>query len=165
MDARAAGPCLDQTVRLEVQDLIARYVDAIDEDRLEEWPELFVERCRYLVISAESDAEGLPHGVIYADSRGMLRDRVSALREANIYEPQRYRHVVGPILVEAESETTVKARSHFLVVRTMHTGDTMLFASGIYRDRIDVSSLPYRFIERIVVTDSHKIDTLLAIPL
>jgi len=50
-------------------------------------------------------------------------------------------------------------------VRTMHTGDAMLFASGIYRDRIDVSSLPYRFIERIVVTDSHKIDTLLAIPL
>ena len=60
---------------------------------------------------------------------------------------------------------TVKARSHFLVVRTMRTGDAMLFASGIYRDRIDVSSLPYRFIERIVVTDSHKIDTLLAIPL
>ena len=165
MDARAASGPVDQAVRLEVQDLIARYADAIDQDRLEEWPELFVERCRYLVISAESDAEGLPHGVIYADSRGMLRDRVSALREANIYEPQRYRHVVGPILVEAESETTVKARSHFLVVRTMHTGDTMLFASGIYRDRIDVSHVPCRFIERIVVTDSHKIDTLLAIPL
>jgi len=165
MDARAASGPVDQAVRLEVQDLIARYADAIDQDRLEEWPELFVERCRYLVISAESDAEGLPHGVIYADSRGMLRDRVSALREANIYEPQRYRHVVGPIVVEAESETTVKARSHFLVVRTMHTGDTMLFASGIYRDRIDVSHVPCRFIERIVVTDSHKIDTLLAIPL
>jgi 3-phenylpropionate/cinnamic acid dioxygenase small subunit len=165
MDARAASHAVDQAVRLEVQDLIARYADAIDQDRLEEWPELFVERCRYLVTSAESDAEGLPHGVIYADSRGMLRDRVSALREANIYEPQRYRHVVGPIMVEAESETTVKARSHFLVVRTMHTGDTMLFASGIYRDRIDVSHVPCRFIERIVVTDSHKIDTLLAIPL
>ena len=165
MDARAAGPCLDQTVRLEVQDLIARYVDAIDEDRLEEWPELFAEKCRYLITSAESDADGLPHGVIYADSRGMLRDRVSALREANIYEQQRYRHVVGPIRIEAESEMAVKARSHFLVVRTMRTGDAMLFASGVYRDRIDVSSLPYRFIERIVVTDSHKIDTLLAIPL
>jgi anthranilate 1,2-dioxygenase small subunit/terephthalate 1,2-dioxygenase oxygenase component beta subunit len=165
MDARAASRPVDQAVRLEVQDLIARYADAIDQDRLEEWPELFVEKCRYLVTSAESDAEGLPHGVIYADSRGMLRDRVSALRDANIYEPQRYRHVVGPIVVEAESETTVKARSHFLVVRTMHTGDTMLFASGIYRDRIDVSHVPCRFIERIVVTDSHKIDTLLAIPL
>ena len=165
MDARIAGSPVDHSIRLEVHDLIARYADAIDQDRLEDWPELFVERCRYRITSAESDAEGLPHGVIWADSRGMLRDRVSALREANIYEQQRYRHVVGPIKVEAESELVVKARSHFLVVRTMHTGDAMLFASGIYRDRIDVSHVPYRFIERIVVTDSHKIDTLLAIPL
>ena len=165
MDAHAASRTLEQAVRLEVQDLIARYVDVIDQDRLEEWPELFVEKCRYLVTSAESDADGLPHGVIYADSRGMLKDRVSALREANIYEQQRYRHVVGPIRIEEESETIVKARSHFLVVRTMHTGDAMLFASGIYRDRIDISRIPYRFVERIVVTDSQKIDTLLAIPL
>jgi len=90
---------------------------------------------------------------------------MSALRRANIYEPHRYRHVIGPIWVEAESELTATARSHFLVVRTMHTGDAMLFASGIYRDRIDVSRTPCKFIERIVVTDSHRFDTLLAIPL
>ena len=28
-----------------------------------------------------------------------------------------------------------------------------------------ISGTPYRFIERLVVTDSHKIDTLLAIPI
>jgi 3-phenylpropionate/cinnamic acid dioxygenase small subunit len=95
----------------------------------------------------------------------MLRDRVSALREANIYEAQRYRHLVGPIRVEADSEVTVRARSHFLVIRIMHTGDTMLFASGVYIDRIDISRTPYQFLERVVVTDSHKVDTLLAIPL
>jgi 3-phenylpropionate/cinnamic acid dioxygenase small subunit len=156
---------MDQTIRLHVQDLIAHYVDVIDQDRLEEWPELFTEKCRYLITSAESYEDQLPHGVIYADSRSMLRDRVSALRRANIYEPHRYRHVIGPIWVEAESELTATARSHFLVVRTMHTGDAMLFASGIYRDRIDVSRMPCKFIERIVVTDSHKFDTLLAIPL
>ena len=90
---------------------------------------------------------------------------VSALREANIYEPQRYRHVVGPIWFEGETDSAVRVRSNFLVIRIMHTGDTMLFATGVYRDRIDISGAPYRFIERIVVTDSHKIDTLLAIPL
>jgi 3-phenylpropionate/cinnamic acid dioxygenase small subunit len=156
---------VDQTMRLQIHDLIAEYVDVIDQDRLEEWPELFTEKCRYLITSAESYAEQLPHGVIYADSRGMLRDRVSALRKANIYEPHRYRHLVGPIWIEAESEATARARSHFLVLRIMHTGDTMVFASGIYRDRIDVSRVPCKFIERIVVTDSHKFDTLLAIPL
>src|SRR6266446_2179763 len=165
MDARNTKVPVDQAVRLAVTDLLAHYVDVIDEGRLEAWPELFTEKCRYLVTSQESYEEGLPHGVIYADSRGMLRDRVSALREANIYEPQRYRHLVGPIWVERETETTVRVRSNFLVIRIMHTGDTMLFASGVYRDLVDISSTPYRFIERIVVTDSHKIDTLLAIPL
>ena len=91
---------MDESVQRRVERLIAHYVEVIDQDRLEEWPELFAETCRYLVTSAESYEEKLPHGVIYADSRAMLRDRVSALRDANIYEAQRYRHVVGPIWVE-----------------------------------------------------------------
>jgi anthranilate 1,2-dioxygenase small subunit len=47
----------------------------------------------------------------------------------------------------------------------MHDGVTTLFATGRYLDRIDTSTNPYRFSERIVVLDSDKIDTLLAIPL
>ncbi len=57
------------------------------------------------------------------------------------------------------------AHSNFLAVRIMHDGATTLFASGRYLDRIDVSAAPFRFNERIVVLDSDKIDTLLAIPL
>jgi len=165
MDARTDATVADQGIRLRVQDLIAHYVDVIDQDRLEEWPGLFSEKCRYLITSAENYEEGLPHGMIYADSRGMLRDRVSSLRKANIYEAQRYRHLIGPTWVEADSATTVRARSHFLVVRIMQSGDSNVFATGVYYDRIDISQIPYRFIERIVVIDSHKVDTLLAIPL
>jgi hypothetical protein len=47
----------------------------------------------------------------------------------------------------------------------MHDGESILFASGVYLDRIDLASEPCRFSERIVVLDSHKIDTLLAIPI
>ncbi len=47
----------------------------------------------------------------------------------------------------------------------MHDGVTTLFATGRYLDRIDIASAPFRFSERIVVLDSDKIDTLLAIPL
>jgi len=50
-------------------------------------------------------------------------------------------------------------------VRIMHDGTSMLFASGRYLDRIDISKTPFRFNERVVVLDSDKIDTLLAIPL
>jgi hypothetical protein len=50
-------------------------------------------------------------------------------------------------------------------VRIMHDGEMALFAAGRYLDRIALTSQPYRFIERLVVLDSQKIDTLLVIPL
>ena len=47
----------------------------------------------------------------------------------------------------------------------MHTGDMQLFGSGVYLDRIRIIDGQALFEERIVVCDSQKIDTLLAIPL
>ena len=53
------------------------------------------------VTTADNDRHGPARaGLIYADSRGMLEDRIAALREANIYERQRYRHLVGlPVML------------------------------------------------------------------
>ncbi len=153
------------TIRLGIDELIAAYADCIDEDRLEEWPDFFTGQCRYLVISRADHAAGLRHGIIYAASHGMLTDRVMALRKANIFEPHRYRHIVGPTRIAHMDDGVAEVRSNFLVVRIMHDGNTQLFASGRYLDRIAIGGQPYRFIERIVVLDSHKIDTLLVIPL
>ncbi len=156
---------IDVEIRLRVEDLLANYVLLIDDDRLEEWPGLFTEKCRYRITTAADYAEGLPLGIIYADSRDMLIDRVTSLREANIYEAQRYRHVTGPMRIEQAGNGVAEVRSSFLVVRIMHNGDSILFASGAYLDRIDIAAAEARFIERIVVLDSQKIDTLIAIPL
>ena len=155
----------DLAIRLGVHDLIGAYADCIDEDRLEAWPDMFVEPCRYLVISRTNHAAGLRQGVMYAASRGMMLDRVFAIRRANIFEPHRYRHVVGPIRVQSVEGSVAVVHSNFIAARIMHDGVTSLFATGRYLDRIDVSQTPFRFIERIVVLDSDKIDTLLAIPL
>jgi 3-phenylpropionate/cinnamic acid dioxygenase small subunit len=155
----------DVAVRLGVHELIAAYVDCIDDDRLEEWPDFFVEQCRYVITSRASHEAGLQHGVVYAASRGMLIDRVTALRQANIFEPHRYRHIVGPIRVERVDATVAQVSSNFMAVRIMHHGEMTLFATGRYLDRVDLTSQPYRFIERLVVLDSQKIDTLLVIPL
>ena len=78
-----------------VAQLNADYVRAIDDDRLEDWPGFFSEPCLYVITTAENHRLKLPAGIIYADSQGMLKDRVAALREANIYERQAYRHLVG----------------------------------------------------------------------
>ena len=155
----------DLAVRLGVHELIAAYTECIDENRLEEWPAFFVEKCRYLITSRQSHEAGYRHGVVYAASRGMLKDRVLALRRANIFEPHRYRHIVGPIRVGKIESGVAEVRSNFMAVRIMHDGETSLFASGRYLDQIDISAEPYRFLERLVILDSQKIDTLLVIPL
>jgi anthranilate 1,2-dioxygenase small subunit len=155
----------DLAIRLGVQELIGDYAERIDEDRLEEWPDLFADSCRYLVIGRENHEAGMRQGMMYASTRGMLLDRVFSIRRANIFEPHRYRHVIGPIRLKEVADRTAVVHSHFIVARIMHDGPTALFATGRYLDRIDISSTPYKFQERIVVLDSDKIDTLLAIPL
>src|ERR671928_1196681 len=105
--------------RLELQDLYTAYADCLDSDALERWPEFFSEDCRYRITSAENHEAGMPLGLIYATSKNMLRDRVSALREANIYEPQRYRHIISGIRIAGEAEGTLDTEAGFVVIRTM----------------------------------------------
>jgi anthranilate 1,2-dioxygenase small subunit len=150
--------------QLKVQDLNARYVEAIDAGQLEAWPDFFLDDGVYRITTADNVEQGLPLSLMHTTSRAMLRDRVKALREANIYEAQRYRHIVGTARLEPDGDG-VRARSNFIVVRIMHTGDTMLFASGRYEERIVFPGGLPRFAEKTVIIDSRQIDTLLAIPL
>jgi anthranilate 1,2-dioxygenase small subunit len=147
-----------------VERLHARYAHALDADRLEDWPNFFTEDGVYRIATAENEARGLPLPVLYAEGRAMLRDRVASLRHANIYEPQRYRHVVSSILLEEASSGEVRSTSSFLVVRIMESGESTLFATGRYLDRIVLAPEPL-YAERVVVCDSRRFDTLLAIPL
>lgn len=151
--------------RLELGTLYADYAACLDADRLEDWPEFFTEDCHYRVTSAENHQAGLPLGLIYATSQAMLRDRVSALREANIYEPQRYRHLISGIRILNRHEGALDLEASLLVVRTMQEGGMILFAAGRYIDRAVRTETGWRFARKIVVLDSRQIDTLLAIPL
>src|SRR5262249_9234075 len=101
--AVAAMDLAEITRRAEIETLYTDYAACLDNDALERWPDFFTEECHYRVTSAENYEAGLPLGLIYATSRDMLRDRVSALREANIYEPQRYRHMISGIAIGAEN--------------------------------------------------------------
>jgi 3-phenylpropionate/cinnamic acid dioxygenase small subunit len=150
---------------LRVAELTAAYAATIDADRLEMWPDFFVDDCLYKITSGENHRRGYSAGIVYADSRAMLRDRVTALRTANIYERQSYRHIVGLPVLSATGADGIASETPFLVLRIMRDGRTDLFASGIYVDRICEEGDNLRFAQRIVVCDSSHFDTLLAIPL
>ncbi len=145
--------------------LNADYAAAIDDDRLEDWPLFFTPACFYRITTAQNHARGLPAGLVYADTRQMLADRVLSLRKANIFERQSYRHLIGLPRVEAEADGVARVRTAFAALRIMRGGATEIFASGNYLDevvRVDGRLLLQR---RDVVCDSPRIDTLLALPL
>jgi anthranilate 1,2-dioxygenase small subunit len=151
--------------RIELEQLYTDYVHCLDSDELEHWPDFFTEDCFYRITSAENYEAGRPLGLIHATSRNMLKDRVSALREANIYEPQCYRHLVSSIKVLEERGDTLDLVANFMVVRTMQEGDMTLFAAGRYVDQVKLMDGAWKFARKDVVLDSRQIDTLLAIPI
>ncbi len=156
----------DAAILFRLAALNAEYANCIDADRLEAWPALFHERCLYKVTTADNHRRGYAAGLIYADSRAMLADRIASLREANIYERQSYRHILSMPVLGAVDEGEIAAETSFLVVRTMRDGRMDLFATGSYHDRVrEDTEGRLRYVQRLVVCDSSRIDTLLAIPL
>jgi anthranilate 1,2-dioxygenase small subunit len=154
---------MDFELQLAVERLHAQYAHALDSDQLEDWPDFFTEDGRYRIATAENEARGLPLPVLSAEGRGMMRDRIQSLRHANIYEPQRYRHLVSAVVLEKIDEEEIRSVANFVVIRIMQDGDTIIFATGRYVDRIAVPAMKYH--ERVVICDSRRFDTLLAIPL
>jgi 3-phenylpropionate/cinnamic acid dioxygenase small subunit len=151
---------------LAVMSFNAAYARVIDDDDLERWPDFFTADAQYRITHVENVRDGLAAGMVYADSRDMLIDRISALREANVYERQRYRHVIGMPSVDLLEPGVLRSHAPFLIIRIMHTGEMTVFASGAYHDEFvqdEGSDLKLR--KREVVCDSTSTDTLMAIPL
>lgn len=143
----------------------ADYARCIDDDRLESWPQHFDDPCTYKITTAANHREGLEAGIVFANSHGMLVDRVSALREANIYERHSYRHILGVPSILSQNEDGVRSETPFLVARIMRDGETDIFATGRYLDVYRIRDGGAKLAERVVVCDSSRIDTLLALPL
>jgi len=147
-----------------VRPLYDAYADCIDEERYEEWPEFFEDVCFYQITTREAHRKSMPIGIIQCNSKGMLIDRIGSMKKANIFEPQRYRHLLGALHVEPGENGTIRARMGFGVVRILESGDSMLFLSGIWHDEIVETTEGLRFRKKITVLDSSRVDTLLVVP-
>lgn len=155
----------NEPIRQRIEDFIHDYAHCIDDDRLEEWPDYFTESCRYQIIDRENHARGSVVGVMTCDSQGMLRDRISALRDANIYEPHVYRHLISAIRIQDEKDGAWSVQTSYAVIRTMQDGAATVFSSGKYLDKIVQEQNQLKFQERLVICDSIRIDTLIVIPI
>ena len=156
---------LGADVRRQIEDLIADYAHAIDDDRLEEWPDFFTDDCSYRIINRENHAKGRRVGIMDCSSKGMLRDRILALREANVYEPHFYRHLQSGTRITGMDGDAYVVETSFVIVRTMQEGDMSIFCAGEFVDEIVFDGDTPLFRKRLVVTDSNRIHTLIVIPI
>jgi anthranilate 1,2-dioxygenase small subunit len=149
--------------RAEVCDLLAEYGALIDMAKFDEWLDLFAEECRYQIVPRENFDRGLPAALVFCDSRAMLEDRVMALREANKYNIHNDRHVIGvPRLLGADG---LAVEAPFAIYQTDQEGATHLFATGLYRDRLERGAGGLKIRDKLVLLDTFAVPTLLATPL
>lgn len=143
----------------------ARYVREIDDGDCTAWPDFFVDDCFYKITTADNFAQNLEAGLMWMDSKNMLRDRILSLLEANVYERHSYRHLIGqPYITDVEGNE-LDSETSFIVARITREGPTDLFATGRYIDRYRLNENEPKLVRRIVVLDSGYIDTLLGFPL
>jgi anthranilate 1,2-dioxygenase small subunit len=150
---------------LSVCGLYADYAAFADEAKYDEWLELFDDECSYKVIPKENADRGLPAGLIYCDSRAMLEDRIESLRAVSKYNIHTDRHIIGIPRITATDGRFISVEAPFSLFQTEQEGDTRLFGTGLYRDRLHMNGKGLKFREKTVVLDTFAVQSLLATPL
>ena len=151
--------------RAALCDLMAEYGAAIDEDRLEDWVELFEEACDYRIVTRENVEQGLPNVLMWCDNKNMLRDRVESYRNVNLYNLHYDRHVIGPLRLLGEKDGVCSFEASYGLFQTDLEGSSRLFSVGRYRVEARIEGDVARLKSVTVVADTGMVPSLLATPI
>jgi anthranilate 1,2-dioxygenase small subunit len=151
--------------RFAIQDLFAEYAATLDEGRLEDWLDFFVEDCVYRIVPRENVDQGLPLALVLCDNKNMLRDRVAALREANEYNLHTDRHLVGGIRFRERRGDVIAVEAGYAVFQVDPEGAATLFAVGLYQDEVVLSADRPRFRIKTVIMDNSCVPHAISTPL
>jgi 3-phenylpropionate/cinnamic acid dioxygenase small subunit len=147
-----------------LRDFYDDYYNTLDDVRLDTWPALFTEHCIYRVIPRENYEAGYTLCTIYAESRGMLIDRVMGLTRTQMYAPRTYRRFPGPLRIVSRTEDSVRTRHNLLVVQTLIDKQTEIVLSAVCHDVLTEADGRPRLSERVVVFDSEMMPNSLIYP-
>ena len=159
-----SAPAIPQDVRNAVSDLLAEYGLSLDEDRLEDWVELFTPDCDYRVVTRENVEQGLTNILMWCDNQDMLRDRVDSYRHVNEYNLHWDRHVIGPAKHLGQADGAWGVEASYSLFQTDLEGASRLFSVGRYRFDLVVEGGAARIRRALVVADTGLVPTLLATP-
>jgi anthranilate 1,2-dioxygenase small subunit len=116
------------------------------------------------VISRENHDQGLPQATVYCDGIAMLRDRVLALRETQVYEPRSWRHFVSGVRVLEVDGDRVRCTANFLVTEAMSDAEPTLHLVGRYLDTLVRRDGRLWIRERSAVYDNYRVVRSLIVP-
>jgi anthranilate 1,2-dioxygenase small subunit len=153
-------------IRDAIADLLGEAVYLLDNDRLEDWIECFVEDCRYEIVPRENAAQQLGASLLLCENKNMLRDRIAYLRHASVYNIHVDRHVLGPSRIAAGGAAgDYRVATNYALYQSDNEGESRLFGVGLYDDVVAVVDGRARFKSRTVIVDTFAIPTLLSTPI
>ena len=165
-DAARASHIDAMLLHYEVETFNTRYAAALDEQRLNDWVEMFTDDALYVVVSRENFDRGLPAGLIYCENKGMIRDRAFALKETTMFAPRYLRHLIGNLAVLGQdAHGSIKATANYVLMQVLFDRpDAKLHQVGVYRDVFRRESGHLKLAERRCIYDSLLIDNALCLP-
>lgn len=148
-----------------VQAFYADYMEVLDDERLQEWPEFFAETCLYQIIPRENYDNNLELCIMQADGKGMLIDRVLGILKAQRYAPQRCRRFYSGLKVSRVEQGSIHTRQNVLVIQSLIDRPSSILLCGAAYDQLCWENDKLRLKERIVVADTDIIDNALIMPI
>lgn len=152
-------------LRYEVEELYYEYVECLDDEEFERWPEFFVEDCLYKIIPRENFERNLPLALMRCESKGMLKDRVTAVRETSVYAPRVLRHLLSNIRIKGSDNGQLRVQANYAVLETLSDEKTHVFNAGKYIDLVVREDGRLKFKEKLCIFDSVLVPGSLIYPI
>jgi anthranilate 1,2-dioxygenase small subunit len=152
-------------VRDGIEDLLADYAYLLDQDKLEDWVDCFEDAGTYKVITSESFDAGMPAGMIYCDTKDMIRDRILYVRDASVANVHRDRHFLGQPRITETSEGSYQVVTNFIVYQSEPDRESRVFCLGRYESTIIAVNGSFKIKDQIVVLDNDSVTPLIATPI
>lgn len=137
-EGKPVDPRVARELRLEIEEFNTEYGLALDRFELDAWPEFFTEDAVYRITGRENADAGLPVGLVWCDSKAMLRDRAFAIKRTTMFAPRYMQHFITNVRVMsvegAPGAERIRAQANYMLLQTLVEGPTTIHQSGRYFD-------------------------------
>lgn len=163
--AGGGGLSADLALRLELEDLYAAYGDTLDHGDIDGWPLFFTEDCTYKLISRENYDLGLPLGTMFAEKRGGLEDRVTAVVKTTVYHERAITHLISGVRLLGQTGGVIESTANYAVLETLPNQYTKVLNSGRYLDKVVRAGGKLLFKDKLCIFDSALVPASIIYPI